>query len=322
MRLAEASENGEKTPFCLLNRMPHMPAKAQARYGLLILIAGAMIDSTSGLFTRLITADAMTTNFWRGILAGLIMLAVVIWRDGSQAPRSFLRIGLPGAGVVLFNCLGMIGNIVSLKLTTVANFFMIFATAPFVAAILARIVLKERVDLATLLAATAGLAGVIIMMAGSAGSGHLAGDLIAVAVIFVYAITVLIMKGMQGLDLPPVLCLTMLLSGLMGAPFASPLSISAHDAGLLVLFAGIQLALGNVLIYTAVKRIPAAQAGLLGVLDAAFAPVWVFLFIGEVPPQATLIGGGIVMLTALAHLVWTLTRPAQPAAAVTAPAGE
>ena len=290
-------------------RQNPVPHTATARLGLLILIAGAMVDSTSGLFSRLVSTDAMTTTFWRGIFACLVLLAIIVWRARANTWQSFRGIGLTGLGVVLFNGLGMVGNIASLKLTTVANFFMIFAIAPFVAALLARIIIKERVDLATLLAAAAGLAGVVIMMAGSAGTGHLAGDLIALGVVFVYSITVLIMKRATSLEILPVLCLTMLVSGLAGAPFASPLQTGPGDLAMLALFGATQLALGNILIYSAVKRIPAAQSGLLGVLDAAFAPLWVLVFLGEVPPPATLLGGGIVMATALAHLIWTLTRP-------------
>ena len=44
-----------------------------------------------------------------------------------------------------------------------------------------------------------------------------------------YSFSVLIMKHMKAINLGPVLCLTMLLSGLVGAPFAHPLSVSTGD---------------------------------------------------------------------------------------------
>jgi drug/metabolite transporter (DMT)-like permease len=54
---------------------------------------------------------------------------------------------------------------------------------------------------------------------------------------------------------------------------------------------------------------------LLGILNAGFAPMWVFLFLHEVPPPATLLGGAIILTAAIAHLVWTISasRPAAPA---------
>jgi drug/metabolite transporter (DMT)-like permease len=53
--------------------------------------------------------------------------------------------------------------------------------------------------------------------------------------------------------------------------------------------------------------------GLLGVMNAAFAPLWVWLFLAEVPPAPTLIGGGVVIAASLAHFFrkWRGPAPAR-----------
>ncbi len=204
-------------------------------------------------------------------------------------------------------------NILSLSLTSVANFFMIFATAPFVAALAARAVLGERLDVATLLAALAGFAGIAVMMFAGARSGGLLGDLLALGCVLTYAALVLIMRHHRTLDILPTIALTVLASALLALPFADFSQVGAPELGLLALFGFFQLAIGNLLIFSAASRIPAAQSGLLGILNAGFAPLWVFLFLGEVPPVSTLVGGAIILGAAVAHLVWTLTRgTAQP----------
>ena len=276
--------------------------------GLAMLIAGSAVDSTSGLFSRLITADGFTTASGRGFFAFLLLTLVLTWRDRARTLRSLLGIGLGGIAFVLLNASGMVMNMLSLKFTAVANFFMIFATAPFVAALAGRIVLGEKLDLATLLAALAGFAGIAIMMVSGASSGGLIGDLLALACVLTYAAIVMVVRRNPHLDMLPVLALTVLTSGLIALPFASFGGLPGHDWAILVLFGFFQLAVGNLLIFAAVSRIPAAQSGLLGILNAGFAPVWVFLFLGEVPPLATLIGGSIVLGSAAAHLVWTIMQ--------------
>ena len=278
-----------------------------AHAGLLLLIAGAATDSTSGLFTRLLPTDGFTTASGRGFAAFGFLLLLLLLRDGRKAPRALIGIGAAGLIFVGLNALGMVMNILSLSLTSVANFFMIFATAPFVAALAAWALLGERLDRATLLAALAGFVGIGVMMFTGARSGALAGDLLAIGCVLTYSALVLVMRRNRGMDILPVIAVTVLASGLLALPFADFSAVTLRDAGVLVAFGSLQLAIGNLLIFSAASRIPAAQSGLLGILNAAFAPVWVFLFLGEVPPTATLVGGAIIVSAAVAHLLWSIS---------------
>ena len=288
-----------------------MSRLSSAQLGLILLAIGSMVDSTSGLFTRLLPTDGFTTASGRGLMAFVFLLILLIARDGWRGPLALVRIGPWGLAFVGLNAIGMVLNILSLANTSVANFFIIFATAPFVAALAGRLVLGERLDGATLLAALAGFAGIAVMMASGASSGGLVGDLLAVGCLFCYSALVLVVRRNGDLDMLPAIAITVLVSGLLALPFADFSTVSIRDWSILALFGALQLAGGNLLIFAAVKRVPAAQSGLLGILNAAFAPTWVFLFLGEVPPTATLVGGAIILSAAIAHLVWTLasSRP-------------
>ncbi|PZQ97943.1 MAG: hypothetical protein DI533_12455 [Cereibacter sphaeroides] len=284
-----------------------MPRPA-SQTGLLLLIAGAAIDSTSGLFTRLIPDDGFTIASGRGFAAFALLFLVLLVRDRGGFLKSFLGIGFWGAAFVVLNGAGMVTNILSLANTSVANFFMIFATAPFVAAIAARLLIAEKLDLATLLAAIAGFIGIAVMMASGARSGGLTGDILAFVCVLLYAAIVLVIRRNPHLDILPVIALTVLLSGLLALPFADFGTLSVSSALTLTFFGFFQLAIGNMLIFSAASRIPAAQSGLLGILNAGFAPLWVFLFLGEVPPPATLLGGAIILGAAVAHLLWSIAN--------------
>ncbi len=282
----------------------------QHRFGLLLMFAGAAVDSTSGLFTRLIALDGFTIASGRGFAAFAFLLGILFWTSGQGTLRRLAGIGVWGLAFVGLNALGMVMNILSLSLTSVANFFMIFATAPFVAAVGARIFLRERLDPATLLAAVAGFIGITVMMVTGARSGAILGDLLAVGCVLAYSGLVMLMRYHRNLDILPTIALTTLTSGLIALPFAEFSTVGSGDALLLAVFGAFQLALGNILIFSAASRIPAAQSGLLGILNAAFAPLWVFLFLGEIPPASTRAGGAIILTAAVAHLVWSLRRPA------------
>ena len=286
--------------------MPIFPNTARA--GLLLLIAGSAIDSSSGLFTRIIGADGFTLTSGRGFFAFAVVLALLIWRDGRGTFSALKAVGLGGLLLVFLNAFGMMLNIVALTYTSVANFFMIFAISPFAAAIAAHIVLKERLDTATLLAAVAGFVGITVMMISGASSGGLIGDLMSLGCVVTFSCIILLVRRMPKLDILPTSCLTVLASGLIALPFADFTSLSQQDWSLMALFGTVQLAVGNLLLFNAMQRIPAAQSGLLGILNAAFAPIWVLAFLGEWPPAAAMIGGAIILSAAVAHLLWTLQK--------------
>ena len=288
-------------------------SRPASQTGLLLLIAGAAVDSTSGLFTRLISADAFTIASGRGFAAFAFLLVLLLIRDRGRTVKTLTSIGRWGALFVALNGFGMVLTILSLSNTTVANFFMIFATAPFAAAIAARLTLGERLDAPTLLAAAAGFVGIAVMMFSGARSGGILGDLLALGCVACYSAIILIVRRHPGMDILPVSTLTVLLSGLLALPFAHFAKVSPHDGVMLALFGMLQLAIANLLIFNAASRIPAAQSGLLGILNAAFAPLWVFAFLGEIPPKATLIGGAIILTAAVAHLAWTIATTRKPA---------
>lgn len=286
-----------------------------AQAGLLLMLLGSLLDSSSGLFTRLISADNFSTVAGRGFAAFAFLLAVMAWRDGRGMVARLVGIGRFGWAFVALNGIGMVLNVLSLRYTAVANFFMIFATAPFAAGLLGWLVLKEKLDGPTIAAALAGFAGIAIMMLGGARSGGLIGDLMAIGCVFTYSCIVLIARRARRFDVLPIITLTCLMSGLLAAPFADFSTITMRDGMTLAAFGSIQLALGNLCIFAAASRIPPAQSGLLGVFNAGFAPLWVFFALGEVPPQATLLGGALVLTAAIGHLVYTLSpRHALPRA--------
>ena len=279
----------------------------RAQAGLLLMLAGAAVDSTSGLFTRLIAAEGFTAASGRGLFAFLLLGGLLLVQARGKAWRRLRGIGAPGLVFAALAAAGQVMTILSLSNTSVANFFLIFASAPFVAAVMGWAVLGERPDGATLLAALVGLVGMAVMLGGG-GGGALLGDLLALGCVLMYSAIVLIVRGRTGFDTVAVLCVTMLLAGLAALPMADFSGFAPEQWGLLAAMGMGQLAIGNLLIFAAAARIPPTQSGLLGILNAAFAPAWVFAAFGEVPPPATILGGGIILAAALAHLVWTLRQ--------------
>jgi drug/metabolite transporter (DMT)-like permease len=90
---------------------------------------------------------------------------------------------------------------------------------------------------------------------------------------------------------------------------ASPFSVSQADMGYLLIMGLYMLPIGTALMFLGPRYIPAAEVGLLLLLESILGPVWVWMALGEAPGNSTLVGGAIVLSTLAINTVWALSHP-------------
>jgi drug/metabolite transporter (DMT)-like permease len=289
---------------------------ALRRRGLLLVAAAAVVWSSGGLIVRCIEAeDPWTVIFWRSVFAALFLFGFVLLRDRWHALGVFRQMGLPGLVVAVCFTIASTCFVIALELTTVANTLIILSTAPLIAALIGRAVLREPVRLRTWLAMMAALLGIAIMVSDSFARGSLAGDLIAFVIAAAFALAIVTTRRHRAVRMTPATCLAAVFAGLIALPAAGSLAVSTPDLGLLVLFGAGQLGVGLVLFTAGARLAPAAEAALISVLEPILGPIWVWVFLSENPTLAALIGGVIVLLALIVHTLLDLrqTRPIPPA---------
>ena len=70
------------------------------------------------------------------------------------------------------------------------------------------------------------------------------------------------------------------------------------------------MALGLILFTAGARLIPAAQAGLITLIEIVLGPLWVWLIYREEPDALTLAGGAVIIGAVLLHAIAEL-RPAR-----------
>jgi drug/metabolite transporter (DMT)-like permease len=278
------------------------------RLGLTLVALAALFWSTSGIFVRLITADLMTMLFLRGLFSGSAVMLVYLLLEGKPGLVRLKSLPVPVFAVTALSAMSMISGIGSMRYTTVAEALIIYATLPFVTAAFAWIFVGEKPGERTLIASTIALGGVAIMLKDASWDGSLFGKGLAVLMTLGMAGMTTIMRGNQNVPMLPAMALSAWLCSFITFWFASPLSIGAQDLLLVALFGVVQNATGLVLYAIWSRKIPAAEATLIAALEVPFTPLWVWLFLGEVPAGAVLIGGIIVMAALFGHIL-TEMRP-------------
>jgi drug/metabolite transporter (DMT)-like permease len=277
---------------------------AQARYGSLLVAASAIAFSTTGYFTRLIKLDVPTLLFWQGIFGGLFMLCCISLMYRGKTITAFRTMGRSGIAIAILMAFASVCYVVALRLTTVAEVASIAATGPFLCGALAWLVIGEKEHWATVAASVFALAGVIVMVGPAAFGGHIAGAAMAFAMTFSLAVMLVIMRVKKSVSMLPASCLSAFLSSLMMWP-ASNWSIPSDTMGELALFGIVQCGLGQILFTIGAQLIPAIRTSLLNRLQTVLGPMWVWLAFGEVPRTNTLVGGTLVLASAIAATLIT-----------------
>jgi drug/metabolite transporter (DMT)-like permease len=285
--------------------MTSLEAKSH-RLGLLLVGLAALAWSSSGIFARSISADLMTMLFWRGLFSGAAVFTLFFIMEGRRALATLGRLRWPALGVAALSATGMITGIGSLRFTAVADAMVIYATVPFITAGMAYLFIGEKPSSSTLAASLVALVGVGIMLIGSGGSGGLFGKALALMMTCSMAAFTTLMRAHPGVPMLPAMGVSGWLASAFCWFFARPLSISAGDFGLTVLFGILQNAAGLAFYTFGSKRVPAAEATLIAALEVPFTPLWVWLFLSERPAPQTMIGGAVVLTALFGHIVMEL----------------
>lgn len=280
---------------------------AKYRLGLILVTTSAIAWSTAGLFTRIVALDSATMLAWRGIFGALGMLLVILVMDRKNTLSGFRKLGWPGWLYAALGALGMIFFITSFRYTTVAHVAVIYATAPFIAAALGWAVSRERPGGSAIAASFAALMGVAVMV-GLGIEGGLVGALLAFGMTICMALLMVIARHYREIPVMPAACLSALLSALVCWPIGDPLAVSNYELLVLAAFGLVNSAIGLALFTLGARLLPTIETALIGSLDAPLAPLWVWLVFNETPSASTMLGGAIVFVAVVLHVVATARR--------------
>lgn len=231
---------------------------------------------------------------WRA-LGGAIALAVILAPRGSARIVADVR-AAGWLGIASMVCIGgtFVVHVLAMNATSVANVLFLQTANPLLMPLLAWIVLRERPHVRTVAAAAIAIAGLAPIVVASTGEGRIVGDLLALITAAFGAVNVLIVRKLRGVDLMPTTTAAALLAALVAAFFGSAAGVSPGDAIALMTLGALQIAVGLKLFFFALRHLPAAPVALLTLLEPVAGPLLVWGFVGEIPPDATLLGGAII----------------------------
>jgi len=292
------------------------------RKGLMASALGGLLLTIDVPLLKLAHADALTLITVRGLF--IFTSLFVFWnlrRQFGGVRTPFIN-GYVSVAVASISAVASILFMQAIMLTAVANVVFILAFNPMFAALLAWLVLAERLDWATGLSIAGAIVGVGIIVFDSLHAGGLAGNLMALGVSFLLAVSITIirrsrsdqsMSGAQG----------GLLAAAMTIWFCQPQVLVPESWGWLALNGLVVMPLSAALLMYAPRHVAGPVVAMFYLLETVLTPVWMWFIFGEIASPHSLIGGAIVIASLLWHSIYMLVTEGKsmpgPAVSATRP---
>ncbi|MBE0430583.1 MAG: EamA family transporter [Dehalococcoidia bacterium] len=272
--------------------------------GYFYVAAAAIIWGSNGVIVNLVPYDPHTVAFFRVLFASLTLLPVVLVtrkREAMTAARHWKT--MLGLGSLL--ALGWSLLFSSMKLIPIANAVLLNYTAPIFVALLAPLVLKEKLEKSTLLALAMAVTGIAVissqqsLQVGDPDSFNLLGVILGLLAGLAYAGYVLMSKralSSFSSQAVAVWSYTAALAILTPSVIGVELSADLTSWVLLLVLGVFNTGFAVTLYLKGLGMVKAQKAVVLTYLEPVSAVFFGLLFLGQQPTLLMIVGGLLILI--------------------------
>ncbi len=268
--------------------------------GALLIILAMSIFGFIGIFVRFLSLPSQTIVFFNFLITSIMLFAFILVKDRRMlnAKKYLVVLILLAAANVLNNYFFFQAFV----LTEISNAVLTHYTAPIFVALLAPVLLKEKIEKITVLALMLSALGLLVMSYHSFSfhSKDFSGIMYGTASGLMYAFVIIAVKHLSGnMPIYPINMYQSFFGALFLAPFTlnSGLNIGASKIFMLLLFAFIFGITATLLNINGIKRVKSQHAGILAYIELVAASIYAFIFFLEIPNLTTVIGGILILFS-------------------------
>ena len=274
---------------------------------MLLMAVTAVMWSIGGIFIKLISWNPLLIAGVRSLISGLVLFGYMRF---MHIPFKLCKASVgAGIGLSASAILFVIGN----KLTTAANAIVLQYSAPIFILIISAIILKKGLRKREVIAVAITMAGIVLFFFDKLSPGNVLGNVLSILAGVFLAIMFVSMG--EGGDDDSIRMSGILLAHTIAAVIGTPIGlVLTHSFAapeiLWILILGIfQLGIPYVLYAIASRDCPPLACSLIGMLEPLLNPVWVAIFVGEMPGKFALAGGVVIIATVT---WWCIIENKQP----------
>ena len=276
--------------------------------GLALTSLGVLIMSLESLFIKFTTISPFLFSFYIGIFMFISMFSSFILNK-KESIKSELTTNLS----ILIVCSILMGTsniffITAVKTTTVANVVIIFSTAALFSALFAYLFFKVKITKNIFYASFFIFLGLYIIFNDQLDIGSFEGNIYALLCTALFATSFVLLSRYKDMNRVILTAFSGLSLSMIAFFFCDELAIDFKTL-IIVMFMGLVISpFSRVLLGNGAKYISASEVSLLMIIETIMAPIWVWIFLNEVPSSYTFIGGSIIVTTLIVNSLYTLKK--------------
>ena len=268
--------------------------------GYILLLFGGFCLSWGGLIIR----QFQEAGVWEILLlrSFFFLIALTIFLFTIYKRNTFKIIigsGFPAVFGGFFLSLSFVAYTFAITSTTVANVVLIISTQTVFLALFGYLFLKEKISLISSISILFAVGGITIMVGSSVSPGFLYGNIVALAIPINFSILVMIIRKYPKLDMVPAIFYSGIFACFYGLLLSDTFNFNSNDLLMGFLLGVPQLAFGFICITIGSKTTKAVTVGILMLSETLCAPLWVWLFLNEIPPVSVFLGGSVIILAVI-----------------------
>lgn len=268
--------------------------------GAVFIIAAMAVFGFMGIFIRFLNLPAHVIVFFSFFFTGIILFVFFLIKDRKIlfVKKYLLILALMG----LFNILNNVFYFQAFANTTISNAVLTHYTAPIFVALLAPIILKEKIEKVTIKALFFSVIGVMLISYSgnfSFYAGEFIGILYGIASGLMYALVIITAKHISKfISIFSINIYQSFFGAMILLPFVAVTKFTldfSFTIWLLILFALIFGVIATCLHFAGISRVKSQHAGILAYAEILFASFYGFVFFFEMPQLTTVIGGALIL---------------------------
>lgn len=274
--------------------------------GLALTSIGIFIMSLESLLIKYTSISSFVFSFYLGIFMFISMMVTLLFKE-----KAYIKNAFKSSISILIICSIMMGAsniffITAVKTTTVANVVIIFSTSALFSALIAYILYREKITRNILYSSFFMFVGLYIIFNDSLEFGSLKGNIYALLCTILFCISFVFLSKYKEMDRIVLTAFSGIAISVLAFFLSEDLNIDLHNL-LIVMFMGLIISsFSRVLIGNGTKYISASEVSLLMLIETIMAPIWVWIFLNEIPTIYTFIGGSIIIITLIINSLYTL----------------
>lgn len=276
--------------------------------GLALTSLGVFIMSLESLFIKFTSVSPFLFSFYIGIFMFVSMASTLIFKK-----KEFIQKALKTSFPMLIVCATLMGTsniffITAVKTTTVANVVIIFSTAALFSALFAYLFYREKISKNIIYASFFMFVGLFIIFNDKLEIGSIKGNIYALLCTAFFATSYVILSKYKEMNRVVLTAFSGMALSFIAFFFCDDLAIDLKTLTIVMTMGLLISPISRVLIGNGAIYISASEVSLLMIIETMMAPIWVWIFLNEVPSSYTFIGGSIIIATLIVNSIYTLKK--------------